>query len=335
MPFSHMQFIETQSLFFYVSVLTAVLIAQFVLGVLLPGQSHRPPLVWWFAQRLMDALGQKLNRSNRSPKALFVRGFLTLGFMLIVGWSMAVLVRNITILLPYGWLGIIVLVWGSVNIITVWRMLRGVTAVENLDDLPRKAGALADLTGLNLKTSDPHTVARAALLYTCRSLSIYVVGPVLALVSFGLVGLMLYVFTLSTGREIDFGIRPKSFFFKPFYMLQALFDLIPSRITAALICLAAIITPTAHPRQALHVVFDGSQHFPGLNFGAPLKAFAGAVGASLGGGLNYQSGAQVVYPWIGHENATARATLADVKRGFVLHIYVTVFVILALLIGLT
>lgn len=337
MSFAQIPYIEIHTPFFYISVLLLVLIGQFLLGVLLPGQSHRPPWVWWFAQNLTEALRQKLDRPNRTKNALRVRGGISLAFILLVAWGIATLSFRISESVPYGWISMLLLVWGSVNIMTVWRLLRGITAIEDLKTLPRnkKTDALSDLTGLVLKTSDPHTVARAALLYTCRALSLFVVGTVMAFALFGPVGLMFYVFIMSTGREMDFGKRPRSAFFLPLYMFQVVVDFIPARITALLIYVAAIITPTARPGQSLQVVFDGSQRFPGLNFSVPIKAFAGATGASLGGGLNYQSGDQVVYPWIGHETATAKASLAEVKRGFVLHIYATVFVILALLIGLT
>ena len=334
MPFTFEPFIEVSGVFFQASLVSVILLLQFILGVALPGQSHRPPFVWWFAGRMGQILKGKLDRPGRGERSLFIRGILALVFMTMVAWGLATLGRAAALTLPYGWCVIVILVWGSINLTVPWRLLRGLAAVPDLNKLPQNTAALSDLTNMDFSKADAHTIARGALMYTAWALCRYMVAPVMAYILFGSMGLMIYVFAFSPVCDIDFGARPRQRFLRPFYLVQSIFDFIPARITAAVIYIAAILTPTAHPAYCLNVVFDGAQKFPGVNFGTVLKAFSGAVNVSLGGGVLYRDGLRLVYPWFGPAEASAKADVTDIKRGFGIHIYSFALVFLGVLICL-
>lgn len=329
MPFSFAPFIEIDTEFFRLSVLAVIMVFQIILGVLLPGQSHRPPHTHWFAQSLLAALSDKLNRPNRSKGSLKVRGFLSFMFMLLVAWSIARMATVLALNVQFGWLIMPFLVWGAVNVIVPWRMMRGLIAQKTPDDLLKNSAALSDLTGLSFKGQDGHTVARASVFYGAFSLLRYMVAPMLFYAVFGIMGLMLYVFASVSFRKFDVYLYGP--FARLFVVSENLLDFVPARLTAMILYFAAFITPTGHPQKSLHCVYDGAQKFPGLSLGTVFKSYAGACDVSLGGAIVYKDSAKILLPWIGPNGASAQAGIAEVKRGFLLHVYATIFVLLGIL----
>ena len=331
MPFAQLQFLETQSQFFYLTVLSAVFLVQIILGVLMPGTARRAPYMWWFAQRLISVLQLKLDRPNRSKRALYIRGALSITFLIIVAISVNRFGEIISETVPYGWAIVPVLLWGCFNIVTPWRMMRFMMRLKTLAELKKHADVMSNLTGLTFKSKDSHALARAVVLYAGYSFVRFCVGPALFFGFFGLSGVLVYVFVTSGTYDMRFGAKPQRAFLKPAYLLQMVLDVIPARLAAVYIYLSSILTPTAHPKYCLEVVFDHTQRFSGANFSSLFKAFAGAVGASLGGGFSYQNGDKMTLPWIGHKTASAKIGLAEIKRAFVLYVFACVFLFLTFL----
>lgn len=331
MPFLQYAYIQTGSDFFNWTVLAAVLLIQIVFGLVTPGQSHTPPYLWWFAQSLTKALAAKLDRKNRGESALFIRGALSLGFLLIVAVSTVRLSDILQTRMDFGWFVIPALVWGSINVTVPWRALRNMIGAKDLKSLSKQANGLSDLTGVRFKSSDPHTVARTAILFACVSFVRYVVAPVMIFGFFGVPFLVLYVF-VAAGVGSDFvGVEGKHNYSKLRRLVVTLVEFIPARIAAFYIYLSSILTPTGHPKACLENMFDGSQSFKGASLSFAIKSFAGAAGVSLGGGLTFKDGGKISRPWVGHKSATAKAEIADIKRAFVLHVFACVFVLLTLL----
>ncbi len=329
MPFSFAPYLDFESSFFKLSLLALILVLQIILGIILPGQSHKPPHMHWFAQRLLAALSQKLNRPNRSKGSLKIRGLLSFLFMALVAWSIARMAEVLAYSVEYGWALIVFLVWGTVNIMVPWRAMRGLIAQKTPYEILRKADALSDLTGFSFKEQDGHTVARAGVFYAGYSMLRYLVAPVLFYYFLGLMGMMFYLFLSASEKPLDvYLVTPFTRFFALF---ENILDFIPARLSCFVLYIAAFITPTAHPQQMLKMIFDGGQKFPGLSLSVIFKGFTGAVHTSLGGAVVYQSGQKILLPWIGPKAASAQAGVAEIKRAFLLHIYCTVLVLLLIL----
>ena len=334
MDFSFAPFLDVDTLFFRQSVLAFVLFLQMILGMVLPGQGHAPPHTIWFSQRLLASLSQKLNRPGRSKGALRMRGFLSFLFILLVAWGLARLTIVAAYNIPYGWLISVFIVWGAVNVLVPWRSLRVLINAKNLKALPSLRQGLSDLTDLQFSKSDPHTVARGSIEFTAFTALKFLAAPVLFYMIFGIYGLLLYTFLSFPPHGVEFGHQRQDVFFRWFYAAQNLLDLIPARLTAAVMYVAALLTPTAHPQYLARTVFDGAQKWPGMAYGTLMKAMAGAVNVSLGGGVVYRDGQKILYPWVGPKDASAKAVLADIKRAFVLHVFMTVLIFLGLLVSI-
>lgn len=332
MDFSFSPFLDVDTYFFRQSVLAVVLFLQIILGMVLPGQGHTQPHTVWFSQKLLASLSHKLNRAGRSKGALKTRGLLAFLFVLLVAWGLARLSIIAAYQIPYGWLVSVLIVWGAVNILVPWRALRVLINAPDLKSLPRLNAGLKDLTDLEFSKTDPHTTARGAIEYAGFTSLKFLVAPVFFYLFFGIYGLMFYVFITFPPHGIEFGHQRSQVFFRLFQAGQNVFDFVPARITAFVMYLAAILTPTAHPGLLFNTVFDGAQKWPGIAYGSVVKAIAGAVNVSLGGGLIYRDSDKIIYPWVGPKEASAKAVLADIKRAFVLMVFMTVLIFLALLI---
>ncbi len=334
MDFALAPFLDIDTVFFRQSVLAVVIFLQVVLGMILPGQGHTPPHTVWFAQKLYASLSHKLNRPGRSNGTLKVRGIIAVAFLVFVAWGLARLSIITAYALPYGWLLSVFIVWGAVNVIVPWRVLRGMMNVQSLDKVKASAKALADLTDLKLSAQDNHTIARSAVEYAGFSFLKFLVAPALFYLVFGVYGLMAYTFLAMPMHGISFGHRRHPAFYMLMDGIQTLVDYIPARLAAFVLFLSAILTPTARPASLMHVAFDGAQKWPGAIYGVIVKSMAGANNISLGGGLKYRDGTKILYPWVGPKDATAKAGLDDIKRSFVLHVIGTIIIFLGLLISI-
>lgn len=329
MSFSFAPFIDIDSSFFRLSLLAVVLVFQIILGVILPGQSHKPPHVHWFAQSLLAALSSKLNRPNRSKGSLKIRGLLAFIFMTVVGWSVGRMAEIISLTVSYGWVIVPFLVWGCVNVIVPWRMMRGLIAQDSPQAVLKHSKALSDLTHISFKGQDGHTAARAGVMYMAYSFLRFLATPVLFYAFFGIIGLMAYVFVSASVKGMDYYLYNP--FFRLFVLMENLMDFIPARLSAAVLYFSAYITPTARPQKSLVTVFDGAQKFPGISLGTVFKSYAGACDTSLGGAVVYKDGSKVLLNWLGAKNASAKAGVAELKRAFLLHVYGSVLILLILL----
>ncbi len=189
---------------------------------------------------------------------------------------------------------------------------------------------VAMIVGRDPETLDEAGVARAAIESLAESTSDGVVAPLFWLLLFGLPGIAVYkavntadsMIGHKTERHLMFGWASARF--------DDLLNLVPARLSALLVALAAVLAPGASPRAALATALSDARKHESPNAGWPEAAFAGALGFRLGGPRAYQ-GEVVDLPSFG----TGRANLGagDILSALRLYTRLT-DIILALALGL-
>jgi adenosylcobinamide-phosphate synthase len=218
--------------------------------------------------------------------------------------------QEICRLLPHGWL----LLGLLMSTTLAWRGLHQHAAVvaaglgRGLADGRR---AVAAIVGRDPESLDRHAVARAAIESTAENFADGVVAPLLWGLLLGLPGMLAYkaVNTLDsmighrTPRHLHFGRFAAR--------LDDAANLVPARLAALLLLLAAAFCPGATPARGWHALRRDARHHRSPNAGWPEAAMAGALGLRLAGPRRY-AGMPVEDAWMG--DGRAAATPADIRR---------------------
>ena len=260
---------------------------------------------------------KRLNRPDRSDRARRLRGLITVvvlvGAAVALGWAVT------------GYLRIVHLGWAIeallVAVLLAQRSLfEHVAAVAHgLQEGGIEAGrqAVAKIVGRDPDSLDEHGVARAAIESLFENFSDGVVAPAFWYLLLGLPG----IFAFKTASTLDSMIGHRS----PKYLqfgwaaarLDDVFSWIPARLSALIICAAAVALPETRAGHGLRVMLKDARKHRSPNAGWPEAAAAGALGLALGGPRAY-GGAAAPEPWLG--DGRARATIADIAAALTLYL---------------
>ncbi|MEM7694389.1 MAG: adenosylcobinamide-phosphate synthase CbiB [Pseudomonadota bacterium] len=257
--------------------------------------------VTWFG-RLIDALDRALNRGPaRRAKGGFALALVLAAFVA----PAAILVAALKTL-PFPVALAIEALLGSA-LLAHSSLHAHVGAVARAPSLAEAKAALAMIVGRDVAPLDEAGVSRAALESLSENLSDGVVAPAFWFALLGLPGLVAYKVVNTADSMIGHKTPRHRRFGCPAARLDDLLNLIPARLTAALVILAA-------PKTLLRVrtIFRDAPGHASPNAGWPEAAFAVALNITLGGPRRY--GAQKV---AGHtlNAAGSEATSADIARG--------------------
>jgi adenosylcobinamide-phosphate synthase len=271
------------------------------------------PVTWLGA--LIGALDRALNHETESFALRRAKGALAVVLVAAAALAAGLAIDAATALVPYDWL---------------WRALlaSSLIAQKSLNDhVAAVASALtrglaegrrevAKIVGRDVSRLDDAGVARAAIESLAENFSDGVVAPTLYLAVFGLPGALLY----KAVNTADSMIGRKSERYLAFGWAAArcddLFNLIPARLAAALIALAARIVPGADARAALLTALRDARRHASPNAGWPEAAIAGALGLALGGPRAYH-GETVAGATLG--SGRRNATLEDIFRALTIY----------------
>jgi adenosylcobinamide-phosphate synthase len=164
-------------------------------------------------------------------------------------------------------------------------------------DLPEARARVARIVGRDVQPLDEAGVTRAAVESVAESTVDGVTAPLFFAVLAGPVGAMVYraVNTLDSmyGHQDDR--------YRQFGRFAARVDdaanYLPARLTAPLVCLAAIFVGQ-RPWDSLRILLRDRRNHASPNAGLPEAAMAGALGVQVGG-LNYYDGQPLAKPTIG------------------------------------
>ncbi|OAN51129.1 cobalamin biosynthesis protein [Paramagnetospirillum marisnigri] len=272
--------------------------------------------------RTIAGLEKRMNRPERSDSNRRIRGvLLVLGMAALalgIGGVIAFLART----LPHFWLAE---VFVAATLLAQRSLFEHVHDVARaLSDTGLEAGryAVSRIVGRDPQSLDEHGVARAAIESLAENFADGVVAPVFWYVILGLPGLLLY----KTVNTLDSMVGHRNDRYRAFGWASARLDdgmnLIPARLSALMLALAAPFVPQGRPFAALLTMVRDSRHHRSPNSGWPEGAAAGALDLALGGPRKYP-GITVDEKWIGA--GRARATVADIRRA--LHLFIVACII--------
>lgn len=256
------------------------------------------PVTW--IGRLLDLSESGLNPA-RWPFALRrFCGFIALGGVLSIVAGAAVLLDHAAMRLPNP--ASLVLTAFLASSLLAQRSLHAhvhaVAAALEAKGLAAGREAVGRIVGRDVDALDEPGICRAAIESLAENFSDGVVAPSFFLALLGLPGGACYK-ALNTADSM---VGHKSPRFRAFGFAAARLDdlanLVPARLSALLVVLAAFLVRDASPREAFETALRESRGHPSPNAGWPEAAFAGALGLRLGGPRSYGS-KTVEDAWIG------------------------------------
>lgn len=202
-----------------------------------------------------------------------------------------------------------VIVWSTspwLNIFWIWTLL----ALRDLDweatlvwralergDLEEARRKLAMIVGRDTAHLEEAEILRAAIETVAENLSDAVIAPLFYLGLFGPVGMAAYKAINTLDSMVGYRDERYAEFGWASARLDDLANFVPSRLTAVLVWMCALILGYDAGQSRRITLRDASSQ-PSPNAGYPEAAVAGALGIRLGG-VNFYSGAQVDKPYLG------------------------------------
>ncbi len=265
--------------------------------------------------RLVAGLERRLNRPERSESDRRQRGVVVALLVPLAAAAAGLAIAFVARTVPHAW---------PVEVFVAATLIAQRSLFEHVHDVARalqKGGlaagrhAVARIVGRDPQALDVHGVARAAVESLAENFSDAVVAPVFWYVLLGLPGLLAY----KAVNTLDSMVGYRTERYRAFGWASARLDdglnLVPARLAAVMIALAALFTPKGRPLRAVMTMIRDSRHHSSPNSGWPEAAMAGALDLALGGPRRYP-GQAVEGQWIG--GGRARATVADIDRALVL-----------------
>lgn len=270
---------------------------------------------------LIGAVIARLDRDlNQAKHAAAIRrglGVIALGAVLLVAGSAGWLLHFGLSAMPHG----TVLEALAASIFLAQNSLyRHVAAVERGFVGARLAPAQAAvrmIVGRDPASLDEAGTCRAAIESLAENFSDGVVAPAFWYLVLGLPGLLAYkalntadsMIGHRTDRHLHFGWASAR--------LDDLANLIPARLTALLVAMAACLSGAISGKTALVSAFRDAGHHRSVNAGWPEAAMAGALGLRLAGPRSYD-GVVVDDAWMG--DGDTRATPDAIRRALLLYV---------------
>jgi adenosylcobinamide-phosphate synthase len=236
--------------------------------------------------RLIHRLEGKLNQSALPFAERKRRGVLAMAILAALGAAVGLLFDRALASIPLGMAIEAVLV---AVLLAQKSLIDHVSAVERAlaaGDLAAGRESVSLIVGRDVSVLDEAGVARAAIESAAENFSDAVVAPALWYALLGLPGL--FVFKIASTADSMIGHRSPRYqaFGWAAARLDDLLNLVPARLSAALIALAALLTG-GNGKAALSTALRDASLHKSPNAGWPEAAAAGALGLALGGPRRY------------------------------------------------
>jgi adenosylcobinamide-phosphate synthase len=273
------------------------------------------PVAW--AGGAIGWLDRRLNRLERSDAARLWRGIFSVALLAVAALALGGAIEGWLLLIPHGWIVEVVVVAVMLAQKSLLDHVAAVATALKREGLEAGRMAVRHIVGRDPDSLDEHGVARAAIESLAENFCDGVVAPALWYAVAGLPGLFLY----KTANTLDSMIGHRSPRYLQFGWAAARFDdllnLVPARLAAAMLVLAALILPQVNGRAAFATMIADAKKHRSPNAGWPESAAAGALGLALGGPRRY-GGSVVQDEWLGA--GRARATVADIGAALKLYL---------------
>lgn len=265
--------------------------------------------------RAIGWLDRKLNRADRPAATRRARGIVVILGLIAAGLALGWAIHR-ALSFPYGWTI-------EAAIVALFIAQRGLfdhvrAVARGLDQgVAQGRVAVSHIVGRDPATLDEAGVARAAIESLYENLSDGVIAPAFWFLLAGLPGLLAYKFVNTADSMIAHQDERHRDFGWATAWADTVANLLPARLTALLVVLAACAFRWAKPGAALLATIRDARHHRSFNAGWPEAAAAGALGLRLAGPRVY-GGVRVDDAWMGH--GRAQATAADIRRALTLFV---------------
>jgi adenosylcobinamide-phosphate synthase len=261
---------------------------------------------------------QRLNREHRSALARRVRGIFTVIVLVAAATLAGVALALVLRAFRFGWAAEAAVVAILMAQKSLFAQVAAVAAALHRGGLAASREAVAAIVGRDPDSLDQHGVARAAIEALAENFSEGVVAPALWYAVLGLPGLFVYKTANTLDSMIGYRSPRHADFGWAAARLDDVLNLAPARLAGVLLGLAALVTPRASVRDALHIMWRDAGKHRSPNAGWPEAAAAGALGLALAGPRR-DGGVMVHEAWLGE--GRARATAADVAKALRLYLF--------------
>ena len=271
---------------------------------------------------LIDLLDRKFNHDNHSPEQRKSEGINSTAILVVIAVAVGALIQFVVQTLPIG--NVILALIASIFIAqrSLYQHVADVRAAFAEGGLPAAREAVSMIVGRDPEKLDEAGVCRAAIESCAENFSDGIVAPVFWLALLGLPGLVAYKAINTADSMIGHRTERHESFGWAAARLDDLVNLIPARLSALLLAVAAPMSGGSIGTSLGVVRRDASKH-RSPNAGWPESAMAGALGLALAGPRRY---AEHVAddPFLTAE-ATSQAVPDDIGRA--LNVYIAACVI--------
>jgi adenosylcobinamide-phosphate synthase len=277
-----------------------------------------PPALWSRLPHPVALVGRLIGWADRSwnpdgtPKATRRRRGAVLAALLVSSsLALGLLLQFAFAALPFGFVLEIVLVavlLAQGSLIAHVRQVGDALAAEDLGGARPAVGAIV---GREVGRLDESGVARAAIESLAENFSDGVVAPAFWYALLGLPGLLAYKAVNTADSMIGHRTPRHAEFGWAAARLDDLLNLLPARLSALLIALAAL--PRGGTGAALRAAWLDAPRHLSPNAGWPEAAMAGVLGLALGGPRTYE-GRSVASAWL-NEGGRRAAGAVDIRSG--------------------
>lgn len=293
----------------------AALLLAAVAGVVTgPLWGNANPFFWAVTEATLGRLGVRLDRVQRQPGDLMMRGLVLtiIGLALFYGAG-----RGVTALVqayPLGGFMEIVFLSLVLTAGTVWySLLKLFFALKDKKIGKNAYYIIARSTQTDLSASDDYTITRVGMGWAARSFDKGMVAPIAWYLIGGLPAAYIYagVAALSwcfgkDGFTKGFGRIP--------LVLEQLMGFGPMFLSAGLMAGAGLLTPTGGMTRAFIGLMRKEGRAPYAEGGLPVTAMANSLNISLGGPTVDLTGSAIKRGWAGPPGATAQLDAGHLRR---------------------
>ncbi len=310
--------------------IAALLLVMIIGAITGPILGNANSFIYWVIDKILGSLGDKMDRTKRPRVDLVFRGFVLTAISLFIAATLGQYASALISSQPaYGVSEIIVLAL-MLSAGTVWiALLRLYRALENKDIGQGAYYAIARSMRVNLSNADDFGITRAGLNFSARSFDKNLVAPLFWYIVGGIPLALVYSFVAAFAWRFGKDGFSKGFGAAPL-VLERLLGLIPSIISALILTIAALFTPTAKTYKGFTAWLGYKDRAPYAQGGLPISVLAWSLNLIIGGPFQDISGSAMNGEWAGPEGATSRNDHKHLRRALYINIIAHILLLAAL-----
>ncbi len=286
--------------------MAALLLAALVGVVTGPLWGNASPLFWIVVNKVLGGFGAKLDRVQRKPGDLMIRGFVLTLIGLLIFYAAG---RGATVLVqafPLSGVTEIICLSLVLTAGSAWYALLKLFFALKEKKVGNKAYyAIATSTRTNLAAADNFTITRIGMGWSARIFDKGVVAPIIWFLIGGLPAAYIYAGLAALSWRFGRDGFTKGFGRIPL-ALEQLMGYGPMLLSGILMAGAGLLTPTGGMTRAFAGLLRKEGAAPYAEGGLPVTAMANSLNVSLGGPVIDLDGSTIKRTWAGPKSATAQ-----------------------------